>query len=246
MSMTIRFDVESDTGRERPGNEDMALVMGQQIRDGGLSVTVPVDTETCIAAIVCDGMGGYEGGEVASQMVTSSFRDFAGALEPGLDAADLVMRIKGWFAKANSEVLMAAGGSGMGCTLTGFLVYGGRPYCLNCGDSRVYRLRYGHLKQLTVDHSERNRLGDMNVPSNIIYNAVGVPGAFVDIEPTKFVAGDTYVICSDGLNDMIGDAVIKEALESGACTARRLVDEANLAGGRDNITVILMQVADED
>ena len=68
MSMTIRFDVESDTGRERPGNEDMALVMGQQIRDGGLSVTVPVDSETCIAAIVCDGMGGYEGGEVASPL----------------------------------------------------------------------------------------------------------------------------------------------------------------------------------
>lgn len=242
MSMTVRFDVESDVGRQRSNNEDMALVAGQKIRDGRISMTMPMKPDTELAAIVCDGMGGYAAGEVASEMAVSSFSGFTDSLQPGMDSSELVMAVKKWFAGANHEILIAANGSGMGCTLTGILIYDGKQYCLNCGDSRVYRLRYGHLKQLTTDHSERNRLGDMTAPSNLIYNAMGVPDAFVDIMPTKFVAGDKYLVCSDGLCDMIDDAKIQEILESPSCTARALVDAANLAGGKDNITVVILNV----
>ena len=80
------------------------------------------------------------------------------------------------------------------------------------------------------------------MPSNLIYNAMGVPDAFVDIMPTKFVAGDKYLVCSDGLCDMIDDAKIQEILESPSCTARTLVDAANLAGGKDNITAVILNV----
>ena len=113
---------------------------------------------------------------------------------------------------------------------------------VNIGDSRTYRLRYDYLKQLTTDHSERERMGDESVPSNLIYNALGAEGAFIDVLQTKIVAGDKFIVCSDGLTDMIGDEAIEKILSQGG-DAEALVTAAKEAGGLDNITVIIMEVA---
>lgn len=241
--MKIRYDVISDVGCVRTNNEDMALVFGEQIRDSSASFAFDMPENMRFSAIVADGMGGYEGGEIASAMATRSFDEFLNGLPEGLDQNDVVMELKQWIKNINEEIISAAGGSGMGCTFCGIFTYEEKAFVINVGDSRMYRIRYDLFKQITTDHSERNRKGDMSIPSNIIYNALGVPGAFVDVIPTKMIAGDKYIICSDGLSDMVEDETIAAILKSGGDITRQLVTAALNAGGKDNVTVIYIEIS---
>ena len=244
--MKLRYDVVSHMGNVRTNNEDMALVFGEQIRDSSVSFTFNAPDNIRFTAIVSDGMGGYECGEIASSEATSSFEEFLNTLPSGLDNNDLILEVKKWVNQINARILEMANGSGMGCTFCGIFIYEGQPFVINIGDSRIYRLRHDLCKVLTTDHSERNRTGDMSIPSNLIYNALGINGAFADISLTKLVAGDRYIICSDGLNDMIDDTEIESLMRSEEPSARQFVERALAAGGRDNVTVVLLDILEEE
>ena len=239
--MTIRIDAVSDVGCVRTNNEDMALVYGEQLRDDKMAMTFELPENGRLSAIVADGMGGYERGEVASEMATGLFDGFLEGLPEGLDTNDIVLKLKNWCRDTNQKILEAAAGTGMGCTFTGLFTYEGQAYIVNIGDSRTYRLRHDYLKQMTTDHSERNRQHDDTLPSNLIYNALGTEGAFIDITPTRIVTGDKFIICSDGLSDMVDNEKIEEMVMN-SCTAEALVDAAKQAGGLDNVTVIMVEV----
>jgi PPM family protein phosphatase len=232
----------TDTGRRRPHNEDAIRVHA----DEGLLV-------------LADGMGGYSAGEVASRIavdtVTRMVRN-----APDMERADRVLRKA--VLKANQAILEAArerpGQEGMGTTVVVCLLRRRRLTVAHVGDSRLYRFRRGQLEQLTVDHSlnqellergyytkmEARRAGNRNV----ITRALGV-GSEVEValreEPVA--DGDVFLLCSDGLTDMIDDHSIRFALDK--CggrleeAAERLIERANAQGGRDNISVILARAS---
>lgn len=248
--MKIKYDAISNAGCVRSNNEDMALVFGAFLRDDAQRSMVPMTRRPRFTALVADGMGGYGGGEVASEMTLQSFDDFLTSLPEGLEADEVAARVKQWF-RTNNAAVIARGASepglqNMGTTLSGIFTYGPLEFMVNAGDSRVYRRRYDTLRRLSADHSERERCNDPSLPSNLIYNAIGIPEAFVDVTclTTDFpmVDGDTYVICSDGLCDMIDDEAIDRILGEGG-DARRLLDAALEAGGKDNCTIVVLQVS---
>jgi protein phosphatase len=209
---------------------------------------------------VADGMGGHLAGEVASAMAIERLS----ALTAGADVStdDVVHAVLG----ANFDILdMSERDSsrrGMGTTLTGVVLMGDGAHrefaVVNVGDSRTYRLRDGRLTQISVDHSyvhELVMLGHLTLDQarvhpqrNIVTRALGIePGVGVDVWTQPLVRGDRYLMCSDGLVDEVTDSAIAGVLatvsEPGAA-AQRLVDLANAAGGRDNITVVVVDVLD--
>jgi protein phosphatase len=132
----------------------------------------------------------------------------------------------------------------MGTTLVAIAYYDGEFYSLNCGDSRLYRYRNGELKQLSTDHSLSNLRGEKQ-HSNIITNCIGggCTSSYVDIvEMTQDILDeDTYLLCSDGLSDMISDEQIMKMLENGA-DADALCEEAIAYGGYDNVSACVIRV----
>ncbi|MBQ9077705.1 MAG: serine/threonine-protein phosphatase [Muribaculaceae bacterium] len=240
--MTIRYEAISETGKIRRNNEDMALVFNEFVRDSAVSFSFDMPDGIRFTAIVSDGMGGFDNGEIASEMATRSFSSFLSTLSEGLDENEVILHVKQWVKDINREIIDNVDGTRMGCTFSGIFIYENKAFLLNIGDSRVYRIRYEHFKQLTTDHSERNRTGDDSIPSNLIYNALGIDNAFIDIVPTYLVPGDKYIICSDGLYDMIDDSMIEKIITSGG-GARQLVNAAINAGGEDNVTVIILHIS---
>lgn len=241
--MTLNYEVLSHVGLCRDVNQDMAMVMQQTIRDDSdsFSFEIPEEGEETLkfGAIVCDGLGGLAKGEVASQMACESFRDFVDGLADDLDDNALVMSIKQWFRMFN-EKLIASGGGVLTCTtLTGLLLYGETLVILNCGDSRTYRVRFGKMTRLTTDHSERERTGNPDVPSSQMYNCLGLPSAFIDVKLARLVEGDRYLICSDGLTDMVPE----EEMERFFGEPSRLLQLALQAGGYDNVTIVGLSVS---
>lgn len=236
--MRLSYHAISHTGLRRDHNEDMALVAGSTLRDGNDSFAFGIPEDGIkFCAIVCDGLGGREGGEMASELACTLFGQWVNSLPAGLDDNDIIQSLKQWVRDANNEIMRRGNGNGMATTLSGLLLYFDRAYVLNIGDSRTYRLRYDMFKQLSADHSERDRTGDLSIPSSVIYNCLGIPECFIDITPTRIVEGDTFVICSDGLSDMVGD----ETIAARAGDAPALVEAALEAGGLDNVTVISLE-----
>jgi serine/threonine protein phosphatase PrpC len=224
----------SDVGREREGNEDSFLDQPPLF-------------------VVADGMGGAEAGEVASQTVVEVFGEAAAAgdLPDGLEATVQAANARIYaMAKENPER------TGMGCTTTASFVSGGRLTVAHVGDSRLYRLRGGEFEQLTDDHSLVGglvRLGQLTPEEaethpqrSVILRAVGVEAQVeVDILQHELEAGDLYMACSDGLTGMVRDVVITETLglfPNLPQAAEMLIELANAAGGRDNITVVLFRI----
>lgn len=235
--MRIRYEAVSHAGAVRTRNEDMAFIGGQTLRDDSDSFEFQVpDRGMKFGAVVCDGLGGRADGDRASRMACEMFEAFVDELPEGLDANELIHRIKHWFQSANEAIIAAASGNGMATTMTGLLLYYDQAYLLNSGDSRVYRLRYENFRQLTKDHSERERMGDPSVPSNLMYNCLGISDAFIDVTPTRVVPGDRYVICSDGLSDYVAE----EKIESDSDNVRNLLRDALEEGAPDNVTIIVI------
>jgi protein phosphatase len=224
----------SDVGREREGNEDSFLELPPLF-------------------VVADGMGGAEAGEVASRTVVEVFAEAAAAGELP-DALEATVQ------KANSQIHAMATEDptlkGMGCTTTASVAAGGRLTVAHVGDSRLYRLRGGSFEQLTDDHSLVGglvRLGQLtpeeaeNHPQrSVILRAVGVEATVeVDILKHELEPDDVYLACSDGLTGMVRDEVISATLgtfSSLSDAAEMLIELANVAGGRDNITVVLFRI----
>lgn len=236
--MRLRFEIVSHAGLVRTQNEDMACAGSQTVRDDSDAFEFDIPQEGMkFGAVVCDGLGGREGGEKASELACSLFDTFVEALPAGLEPNDVIMRLKRWTQTANDAIMAESHGNGMATTLTGLLLYFDQAYILNCGDSRTYRLRYDNFRQLTRDHSERNRLNDPSAPANLMYNCLGIPEAFIDITPAKIVVGDQYIICSDGLSDYVTEAEMQTHVQS----AQALVDASLSAGAPDNVTVITLK-----
>ncbi|SDE68347.1 protein phosphatase [Terriglobus roseus] len=211
--------------------------------------------------VVCDGMGGAAGGEVASQLAARAFLEQARA---GRDTQSARWRLEKAAMEANNAVFMESHRDmslrGMGTTLVGMEI--GRDlreaWIVNVGDSRCYRLRDGVLEQLTHDHSfvdEQVRAGLMTVDEasishlrNIITRAVG---SHVDVDPdvvrSPLMPGDLFLLCSDGLTREADDEAIAQVLNGHQCVdlqmcANALVALANECGGSDNITVVLVRI----
>lgn len=248
----------TDVGRRRKVNEDSFLVA----------------PESHLYA-VCDGMGGHNAGEVASRMAVETLAAFVekSATEKditwpwGLDA-DLSFeanRLKTAIRLANSHVYQSADSNeelaGMGTTVVAALVSGTMMTLGSAGDSRCYLVRDGELKQLTQDDSWVSAaLGEGILNSddvekhplrNVITKAVGARDTIdLDVIEHTFQDGDVALICSDGLHGMVSDDEIARILipapESLDAAATQLVDAANEAGGKDNVTAVLMRYAQKD
>ena len=215
---------------------------------------------------VADGMGGYEGGEVASQLVIATLLELFWrtaedeevtlpfALDPRLGIGENLARVA--VRAAHEEVVARRIGrlASMGSTVAALVVRDGKAIVAHVGDSRVYRLRGGELRQLTADHSlyaEMQRSG-AEVPArencgylNVITRAVGLTGGSrPDLASEEVRAGDVYLLCTDGLTEGLDDARIAALLGEGtpaqACEA--LVAEAIERGSRDNVTAVVVRV----
>ena len=238
------FATATDVGRVRSNNED----------------AVAVDLISQLA-LLADGMGGYNAGEVASEMAVSHVRTEltrwlarAGS-EPA--AADIRLAMETSADNVNEAILNAAEANpqhaGMGTTLVLGAFHGSRLMLGHIGDSRCYRLRGGVLLQITRDHSwlqEQLDAGFMTLEQaasstsrNLVTRALGVEGqAELEINEFEVQPDDLYLMCSDGLSEMLGDSQILALLEPRMRLqehASRLIEAANANGGRDNISVIL-------
>ena len=239
--MALRIEdsaVRTDTGRQRNANEDSVFTRATLF-------------------VVADGMGGAQAGEVASKAAVAAFE---AGLPPGAPERILEQTIKvanrAIHAQAQSDPNLA----GMGTTTTAAIVDPESEEVAigHVGDSRAYRYRNGKLERLTRDHSlveEMRRKGQLTEAQaedhpqrSIITRALGPePDVDVDLQTVPAQGGDVFLICSDGLTTMLDDEHIARILGSAssmAAAARALVDEANRAGGRDNITVLAFQLGD--
>src|SRR4051794_34867211 len=241
MSLRIAEEaVRTDTGRQRNANED------------SLFVEAPL-------FVVADGMGGAQAGEVASRAAAESF---AQNLPPAPPERLLEETIEGANRTIHELARKDPGLAGMGTTTTAALVdLDAEEVAIgHVGDSRAYRLRGGKFEQLTRDHSlveEMRRKGQLtdaqaedHPQRSIITRALGPePEVEVDLQTVPAQAGDVFLICSDGLTTMLDDGKIAHILSRATSlqsAVRALVDEANRAGGRDNITVVLFRLEAAD
>ena len=246
--MKISVSAISDVGRVKSNNEDMALIGRITLRDN--ETTQELKTDSAVAVAVADGVGGAEGGEIASELIVTSLLDFVGDLDVSLNAATVMEKLESWALSANCLLQMRIeklGNAGMGTTLCGLLFNGENVIMFNAGDSRVYRWRDGILRQMTRDHSMRELTGREDMPGNIMYNAFGkLSEFFIDVKniSDQVLPDDLFLICSDGLSDMLSDEMIETTLIDGKST-ELLVDLANEAGGKDNITVIVIKIEEK-
>ena len=209
--------------------------------------------------ILADGMGGYKGGEVASKLATESVKKYIQSNFDSIikDKESILKLIASAVEYANMVVYEKSKETqeleGMGTTLEVCLIYNNKAYIGHVGDSRVYRIRKEVIRKLTKDHSYVQQLIEdkkitreeaKNHPKkNMITKALGCT-AYVepDLRARNFEKGDIFIICSDGLSNMLDEKriyeIVKEDLEN---AAERLVNEANQAGGYDNITVIIIK-----
>lgn len=235
----------TDRGRRRRRNEDAFL-----------------DLPECRLYGVADGMGGHRAGDVASRIAIAALRaSFPRAPSPRIGAAALTRRLLAAFERANSDVLAHAAAhpecGGMGTTLTALAPLAGAAQCViaHVGDSRAYRLRAGELTQLTHDHTWVQQQVDagMLTPvearhhrlSSVLHRVLGTTAVgpadtlVVDASP-----GDLFLLCTDGLTNMLDDAAVHRLLSRDLpldALVRGLVDAANDLGGHDNITVLLVR-----
>jgi len=205
---------------------------------------------------IADGMGGARAGEVASRLAAAALEDDgAAAAEPEERVVELIQEAnRRVFERANED----ASASGMGTTMTVAIVDGGRVAFGHVGDSRAYLIRDGEMQQLTEDHSLVNELmksgklsreeADIHPQRSVITRAVGTdPDVDVDVFKIEAHEGDVFLLCSDGLTDMVDDEGILDLVERHHDdldrAAKSLVSAANRGGGEDNITVIAFTMA---
>lgn len=229
----------SDAGKVRSVNEDSFLERGDQR-----------------IWLVADGMGGHSAGDVASQMIADTFREseLSGTLSELASSAetcliDINRRLRELSAQRTDQATI-------GATVVLLLAHGNHILSLWVGDSRLYRLRHGELKQLTQDHSQVEELikqglllredAENHPASNIVTRAVGATDEiFVDMDYGDAREGDRFLLCSDGLTKELADWEIREILgrgESPGDLCDALIAMALERGARDNVTVVVSKV----
>jgi PPM family protein phosphatase len=245
--MIYAFSTHTDPGLARDNNED--------------SVAVDATTRLCILA---DGMGGYNAGEIASGMATTFIKSEMGRWlsQAGkhANAKEVRRALEICVDNANRSIFNAANSNpqytGMGTTLVVGVFQDDRLMLGHIGDSRCYRLRGQEFVQITKDHSLLQEQIDAglitaeqaatSMNKNLVTRALGVEDTvLLETHEHRVEKDDIYVMCSDGLSDMVDDAGIAGVLAGAEALdqkAKKLIDVANAAGGRDNISVVLAQV----
>ena len=239
MQMASRTDV----GQIRQRNEDACLCCMEQAW-----------------AVLADGMGGYQGGDVASSMTVACFKESLDQ-QRVTSVAEALSGLRKATISANERVFSMSRANrdlrGMGSTVVAVRFFDGMLAVSHVGDSRLYRYRPDQLVQLTRDHSLLQEQVDGGMMSadaarhapgrSLLTRALGVEPAVVpDVALHETQTGDIYLLCSDGLTDMLHDddiALVCETLSANlALAADHLIQLANDRGGRDNITVILIKI----
>lgn len=248
----LSFVGKTDTGRVREHNED----------------TIASDVDVGLL-VLADGMGGYNAGEVASGIAVKTItnlvreglaREDLGAVDrsTGLTRPSIVLRDA--ITRANKIIYQTARSQaeceGMGTTVVAALFYDNRISIAHVGDSRLYRQRGSAISQVTMDHSLLQELVDRGFYSpeeaqraankNYVTRALGVePQVEVEVQEHPVDKGDIFILCSDGLSDMVEDEDIRLTISTfGAnldTVAKQLIQLANENGGRDNVSVVLAQ-----
>ncbi|MCK5002182.1 MAG: Stp1/IreP family PP2C-type Ser/Thr phosphatase [Gammaproteobacteria bacterium] len=227
-----------------------------------------ISTETSLGlAILADGMGGHRGGEVASAITVSTVYDTISERIKTIDENAIdektgysmeSITVHDAIKLANNNVFDSSNENeqyrGMGTTVVVVLFYDNRFTVAHVGDSRLYRIRDGVLEQVTRDHSLMQELVDRgfytpeqarkSLNKNLVTRAIGIEeNVNIDIQEDVAQIGDIYLLCSDGLSDMIEDDLIHETIKRNTDNlekaATELIEEANRHGGKDNISVIL-------
>lgn len=249
--MKLEIMAASNVGCLRRQNEDMILVGSHIMRDDEYSTQVDLEEVDRYLVAVADGMGGHSRGDVASSDVLHNLQFFYHDIPVGLSAGEFNETMVGWLDFINNFVASKGRADeqfkGMGTTLVGLAYYGSDFFTLNCGDSRLYRFRQGVLTQLTTDHSLSNMMGTEK-HSSVITNCIGggCNSSYIDIMriTDDLKDQDVYLICSDGLSDMLPDQALQTLVANGA-DAVSLCDAAIAAGGFDNVSCCVVTVNGE-
>jgi protein phosphatase len=248
LSNVIEITTATHPGMVRSHNED----------------SISADAATGLA-VLADGMGGYNAGEVASgiavAMISAELKKALVASNGELDAAAAEKLVGEHAVRANNAIFQAAQSqsqyAGMGTTLVVALWHDNSLVVGHIGDSRLYRFRENKLEQVTRDHSLLQEQIDSGLITkaqarhsqnkNLVTRAVGIdPEVETEVHSYPVQVGDIYLLCSDGLNDMVTDEDMELTLASLQANlplaAAQLVQQANDNGGRDNVSVILVRV----
>jgi len=257
--MTLRSKIRcvgmTDTGKVREHNEDTIAT------DGDIGLLV-----------LADGMGGYNAGEVASGIAVKTVlnlireqveREDLSVLDKdtGLSRPSIILRDA--IHRANKIIYQTARSQpqceGMGTTIVAALFFDNKVSIAHVGDSRMYRLRSDRFEQVTMDHSLLQELVDRGFYSaeeaqraankNYVTRALGVePNVDVELQEAAVQKGDVYVLCSDGLSDMVEDDDIHLTISTFSANldtvAKQLIQLANDNGGRDNVSAVMAQILD--
>lgn len=244
-NFSLKFCGLSDTGMRRENNEDC---IASSAENG--------------FAILADGMGGYKAGEIASAIcVATVMKKLEEAIKSNFKDTSEAEVLEDAIAKANKAIFSAAANNeqyrNMGTTVVVLIIRDGFAHYAHVGDSRLYRLRGDNLQQLTSDHSLINELIQKGFYTqdeaskadnkNIITRAMG---AKIDVEADIFqseaLLGDIYMLCSDGLTDLVDDNTIQQVMaatrDDPQQTCQELIDLANGKGGKDNVSVIVSKL----
>lgn len=236
---------KSDIGKIREQNQDYYYI--------------PSSDSDLQLYILADGMGGYNGGEIASKLATTTALSYiqSNFENTPKEREDILKLVKSAMEYANMVVYEKSKEQkdldGMGTTLEVCLIYNNKLYLGHIGDSRIYRLRGEFFRKLTHDHSYVQKLvkdgtitqeeADHHPKKNMLMKALGCT-AFVepDVTVKGFIKDDIILICSDGLTNMVEEQEIYNILKKeGTLAAEKLVEKANENGGYDNITAIVIR-----
>ena len=264
--MKLEIQAICHKGLVRQNNEDALSIGGILLRDDSVSLSVTVPEDGYFYLLASDGMGGHENGEQASLQTLEGMKRF---FETGqtpvssgpIDDFDEALRgvARDISCRLNDQAATEGQDRPMGCTLSGVIWYYGSVRLINAGDSRVYRMRGGIVRQLTTDDNERGLTGDPQA-SKLLLNCIGGgTEGHLDIRSLdgKIRPGDILLICSDGLSDMVETDELETVLSAAGCeleseeasgtegldrTATDLLRIACEHGGHDNISIILARV----
>ncbi|KMT22339.1 PP2C family protein-serine/threonine phosphatase [Clostridium cylindrosporum] len=261
----VDASVSTNVGLIRDNNEDNFYINGiimEEYQRGNYQVSIRHEYEECIFA-VCDGMGGENAGEIASFIAVNELKRFHKNIVNSIESIEnLAERMETYVEKTNRfiyEESFDEGSRGMGTTFAGLAVYKNKAIAMNLGDSRLYLLRDNTLTQINNDHTEAERMVEIGLITreeakthrgrNLLsrYFGMSYSEGIMEAEvydETNIQKNDVFLICSDGLSDMLSDYEILDILsvnEDTSFISNLLVNRALRNGGRDNITSMVIR-----
>lgn len=241
----IKISASCHIGNIRDYNDDMILVVDKYIRDDRLNMDISLPDTNRFVVALADGLGGYHAGDVASAETLSNLKYFISDLPCFLSADRLKELLNDWLYSIN-KVISSQGYvnpqlSNMGTTLVGIIRYEDKFFWINCGDSRLYRLRNKSIMQITKDHSNSSMNGNERIKAVTNCIGSGCRAPFFDINEFTCDKDDIYLLCSDGLSDMLQDVEIKDILIDDG-DSEDLCRAAINAGGYDNVSACVMKI----